>query len=277
MSESTTKPAKAAAKHVHHELRNINNSAAYLLPKLQAMKDAAPGGHLKILDVGAGSGTISTGFAKLVPNGHVTATDLKEDILERARTIAEAEGVTNISFQQADAYKLPFPDATFDVVHCHQVLTHLSAPSDALREMLRVAKTSGGVVAAREGDLETECVWPPLPGLIKFHDFIVRAMKGAGGTSIAGRQLLSWALKAGVDRGQIEVGFGSWGFHEADEKRIWAQGMINEVRHGRLRQAGLRFGLTESDLEEMSTTWDEWAQKDDASLGMLQGELLIQK
>jgi hypothetical protein len=34
--------------------------------------------------------------------------------------------------------------------------------------MLRVTKP-GGVVAAREGDLETEVMWPPLPGLLKFH------------------------------------------------------------------------------------------------------------
>ena len=34
--------------------------------------------------------------------------------------------------------------------------------------MLRVTKP-GGAVAVREGDLETEILWPPLPGIIKFH------------------------------------------------------------------------------------------------------------
>lgn len=63
---------------------------------------------------------------------------------------------------------------TFDVTHCHQVLTHLPRPADALREILRVTR-AGGVVVAREGDLETECVWPELPGM----------------TPKAGRQLLS--------------------------------------------------------------------------------------
>ncbi|MCJ1389517.1 hypothetical protein MMC18_002374 [Xylographa bjoerkii] len=103
-----------------------------------------------------------------IPDGHVTAVDLNPDILPRARAVAEMAGVKNIEFQQGDAYKLPFADATFDIAYCHQMLTHLKAPWDALREMLRVTKPAG-IVAAREGDLETECVWPDLSGLIKFH------------------------------------------------------------------------------------------------------------
>ena len=75
-------------------------------------------------------------------------------------------------------------------------------PWDALREMLRVTKV-GGIVAAREGDLETECVWPELPGLLKFRKFAGDMMTAAGGSSTAGRQLLSWALRAGVRREQI--------------------------------------------------------------------------
>jgi ubiquinone/menaquinone biosynthesis C-methylase UbiE len=75
-----------------------------------------------------------------------------------ALTIAEMAGIKNIEFQQGDAYKLPFADETFDITFCHQMLTHLKAPWDELREMLRVTKP-GGIVAAREGDLETECIW----------------------------------------------------------------------------------------------------------------------
>jgi ubiquinone/menaquinone biosynthesis C-methylase UbiE len=40
-------------------------------------------------------------------------------------------------------YALPFPDASFDVVHAHQLLQHLSAPVRALSEMRRVLRPGG--------------------------------------------------------------------------------------------------------------------------------------
>ncbi|KAI0129628.1 S-adenosyl-L-methionine-dependent methyltransferase [Xylariales sp. AK1849] len=269
---TTGYPAPQAA---HHELRTVANSAVYLLDKLESMKQSNP--HLRLLDVGTGSGTIPVAFAKAIPEGQVTGCDIKEDILPRARAIAEMEGVKNIEFQQADVYKLPFADATFDITHSHQVLIHLKAPCDALREMLRVTKP-GGVVAAREGDFESECIWPESPGLLNFHSFIAKFIKISGGSPTAGRQLLSWALKAGVRRGQITASHGTWSYSTEHEKKVWAQAMVDSVQGGRMRKAGLDAGLiTEDDADEMAQAWEEWASKDDAILSMMSGEILIQK
>jgi hypothetical protein len=45
-----------------------------------------------------------------------------------------------------------------------------------------------------------------------------------------------------------------------------------------MREKALKFGLgTENDFEEMAKAWEEWARRDDASLAMLQVEILIQK
>lgn len=50
------------------------------------------------------------------------------------------------------------------------------------------------------------------------------------------------------------------------------------VRGGRMRENGLKSGLiTENDLEEMAMAWEEWTEKDDASLAMMHGEILIQR
>lgn len=185
MAESEVPPPQA----IHHELRTAENSASYLLPKLAELHQAKP--SLKLLDVGTGSGTISAALAKaILPDGHVTAVDIKADILPCAKAFAAMEGVTNIDYQQSDVLgRLPFEDSTFDVTHCHQVLAHLPRPADAIREMLRVTKP-GGIVAAREGDLETEGVWPDLPGLAKFHTLTTAFIRMAGGSPRAGRQLL---------------------------------------------------------------------------------------
>ena len=83
MSQSRQNASTVPPQAIHHELRNAGNSAAYLLPKLRAMKESKP--RLTLLDVGTGSGTISVTFAKLIPDGQVIATDLNKDILPRAQ------------------------------------------------------------------------------------------------------------------------------------------------------------------------------------------------
>jgi SAM-dependent methyltransferase len=214
--DPTSKPGHPPAQASLHEIRTAENSHAYLLPKFQSLKEANP--HLKLLDVGAGSGTISVSFAKLIPDGHVTGIDVNTSILPRARAVAEMAGVENIEFQEGSVYKLPFPDETFDVTLCHQVLIHIGTPWEALREMLRVTKR-GGVVAAREGDYETECIWPELPELIKFHKLMVGHMSTGGGTPNTGRQLLSWALKLGIERSQMTLSYSTSSYNTPSERK----------------------------------------------------------
>jgi SAM-dependent methyltransferase len=295
---SSEKPSHPPAQAILHEVRTAENSAAFLLPKLQSLKESNP--HLKLLDVGSGSGTISVSFAKLIPDGHVTGVELNPNIIPRARAVAEMADVKNIEFQQGSIYKLPFADETFDVTYCHQVLIHIGTPWEALREMLRVTKR-GGVVAAREGDYETECLWPELPGLSRFHNLMAGLMKANGGTPTTGRQLLSWVLKLGVERSQITLSCSTQLYHTPTEKKTCckfhfstlllvaaimalmamfslAQGLCDQLRGGGLRDKALKFGLgTENDFEEMAQAWEEWVKRDDASLAMLHGEILVQK
>ncbi|RDL38344.1 uncharacterized protein BP5553_02684 [Venustampulla echinocandica] len=292
------KPGHPPAQAILHELQTAKNSAAHLLPKLQSIKESNP--RLMLLDVGAGSGTISVSFAKLIPSGHVTSINLSPNILPRARAVAEMAGVKNIEFQPVSVYKLPFADETFDITFCHQVLVHIGTPWDALREMLRVTKR-GGIVAAREGDYETECVWPKLPELCNFHKLMAGFMSAGGGTPTAGRQLLSWALKVGVERSQITLGYSTSSYNTPSDRKTCcrfqfstlllvaaimalmavfslAQGLCDQLRGGSLREKALKFGLgTKNDFEEMAKAWEEWAKRDDASLAMLHGEILVQK
>ena len=123
----------------------------------------------------------------------------RKEILERAKGFAAAAGVQNMKFQTADAYALPFPDAVFDVTHCHQMLCPMDAPADALREMLRVTRP-GGVVAVRESDMAAQCLWPELPGLLRFQHVPEATFRASGGSWTGGRQLVSWALQAGAHR-----------------------------------------------------------------------------
>jgi len=54
--------------------------------------------------------------------------------------------------------------------------------------------------------------------------------------------------------------------------------MVDQVRSGRLRHVGISMGLaSEADLEEMAIAWAEWQDRDDASIAMMHGEVIIQK
>src|SRR5665811_2195218 len=110
--------------HGHHESvlrshswRTAANSAAYLLPHLR------PGQRL--LDVGCGPGTITTGLAERVSPGEVVAIDIVPEVLEQARAHAAERGV-QVTFETGDVYALGFDDGVLDVVHAHQVLQHLT-------------------------------------------------------------------------------------------------------------------------------------------------------
>ncbi len=103
-----------------------------------------------VLDVPCGNGFYTRRLAeRLRAGGRLVAVDVSDECLERTR--AELAGVdTPVEIIEADAYKLPFPDDTFDVVWSAQSLISLD-PVRAAREMYRVVKPAG-LVAILEVD-----------------------------------------------------------------------------------------------------------------------------
>src|SRR3546814_12868616 len=81
----------------------------------------------------------------------LTRTDTLFPYTTLFRSAAEHAERGGVRFAVGDVYALDADDATFDVVHAHQVLQHLSDPVAALVEMRRVCRP-GGVVAARDAD-----------------------------------------------------------------------------------------------------------------------------
>ncbi|KAK4142679.1 S-adenosyl-L-methionine-dependent methyltransferase [Dichotomopilus funicola] len=268
-------PGHAASQTKHHEWRTAENSAAHLLPHLDTLARTKP--NLKLLDVGAGSGTISAGLAAHIPHGTVLATDISDDILTRAAAHATSLGITNISFQRASLPNLPFPDGTFDVVHAHQVLTHLSDPAGAVRELVRMC-APGGVVALREVDMHMWCFWPAVDALQKFQGLMADVLVANGGQDEAGRRLVSYALAAGVERKQVEAGFGTWCYSAPEDRKAWGGSMIERLKTSQMRSKGIELGIvTEEGVGEMIKAWEQWIENDEATLGIMNGEVIIKK
>ena len=119
------------------------------------------------LDVGCGSGALTIACAKRNPQGTMIGIDrwgaeyasFSKELCEKN---AEAEGISNVSFQKGDACKLDFPDESFDAVTSNYVYHNITGKSKQalLRETLRVLK-KGGTFAihdlmepSRYGDME---------------------------------------------------------------------------------------------------------------------------
>lgn len=103
-----------------------------------------------VLEVGCGNGVFLSGLAERVyPSGRVVGIDHADAfVIEAQKNAAASPHAKVISVEQADAYRLPFADASFDVAHCERVLMHLEDPTAAIREMARVVRPGGLVVVA---------------------------------------------------------------------------------------------------------------------------------
>ncbi|KAJ7292734.1 UbiE family methyltransferase [Mycena rebaudengoi] len=257
--------------HGHHESvlrshiwRTADNSAAYLLSSLEH--------DMHILDVGCGPGTITADLAKHVPNGHVTGIDAAKEILQQARETSTAQGVENITFAVGDVLALDYPDDSFDVVHAHQVLQHVSNPVAALREMVRVAKL-GGIVAAR--DVAAMTCYPENRGIAEGQMIYQELARSNGAEPDSGRRLVSWALEAGLERNQITATAGTWCYSTPEEVKWWSALWADRVLASSFATGALERGFaTQETLDRVAQSWRMWGAQPDAWFAVLHGEIL---
>lgn len=246
-----------------HRWRTAGNSAAYLLPHLR------PG--LRLLDVGAGPGTITADLAALVAPGRVTALEATDDALALSRAELGGRGI-DADFVVGDVHDLDLPDDSFDVVHAHQVLQHVADPVRALREMRRVCRP-GGIVAVRDSDYAAFTWYPAMPEIDRWLELYQAAARANGGEPDAGRRLLSWARAAGFE--QVTATAGVWCFADPADRAYWGGMWADRILSSALADQLLDEGLsTREELERISAAWRTWTDDPDGWFTILHGEIL---
>jgi ubiquinone/menaquinone biosynthesis C-methylase UbiE len=248
-----------------HRWRTARNSAAYLIDHLR------PG--MTLLDIGCGAGTITADLAALVAPGRVTAADASPEALTQARETIRGRGLTNVVVAAADLHALPYPDASFDVVHAHQVLQHVADPVRALREMRRVCRPSG-LVAARDSDYQAMTWYPEVAALDEWLTLYRTVARHNGGEPDAGRQLRAWARRAGCT--DVVSTASAWCYSTADERAwwsaLWADRMLTSAVGGQAMEYGY---ASRADLERIADGWRTWGAADEGWFAVLHGEVLI--
>ena len=95
----------------------------------------------KLLEIAAGTGVVTRALARALPaDAAIVATDLNQAMLDQAAATGTARPV---QWQQADAMKLPFEDASFDVVVCQFGVMFFPDKAKAFAETRRVLKRGG--------------------------------------------------------------------------------------------------------------------------------------
>jgi SAM-dependent methyltransferase len=102
-----------------------------------------------VLDIGCGAGVDAIVAAKMVSTtGTVRGIDMVPEMLAQARENARMTELENVTFMEASAEKLPFPDASFDVVISNGVFNLVADKTRALEEAFRVLKPESRLMIA---------------------------------------------------------------------------------------------------------------------------------
>jgi arsenite methyltransferase len=103
----------------------------------------------RVLDLGSGAGTDSLIAAQMVgEQGHVTGIDMTQEMLAKARAAAAEMEATNVDFVEGEAERLPFPDASFDVVISNGVIDLIPDKDAVFTELFRVLAPGGRIQVA---------------------------------------------------------------------------------------------------------------------------------
>lgn len=119
--------------------KSYETGAAEFVSRLEL----APG--TRVLDVACGTGNLAMPAARI--GAEVTGVDIATNLLEQARARAESEGLA-VRFDEGDAEKLPYPDASFQAVISMFGVMFAPRPELAAAELLRVCQPSGIIALA---------------------------------------------------------------------------------------------------------------------------------
>lgn len=165
---------------------------AQMLVKLAAPR---PGEH--VLDVACGTGVGARIAASAVgPTGRVVALDVDPGVIDFARH-REQGGIPAIEWHCASAMAMPFDSGTFDLCLCLQGLQFFPDRVEGFKEMRRVLKESGRLVAS---------IWGP----IEFnagHRAVVQALERGGVDASAARRACSFTNADDIRQAAESAGF----------------------------------------------------------------------
>lgn len=123
--------------------------------KLKAVLSLMNKNHQNILDVGCASGWFLSQVASKYPKAKCTGVDVYKKGIEYGKKTYKS-----LNLIVADAHKLPFPNKSFDVIICTEVLEHVVNPDKVLIEIKRLLSEDGIVIIEMDtGNILFNIAW----------------------------------------------------------------------------------------------------------------------
>lgn len=159
-----------------------------------------------MLEAGCGVGAQTIILAKNSPGTQFTSVDVSPASVKMAEAAARQARISNVTFQPANIFKLPFPKASFDHVFMCFVLEHLPEPIRALR-CLKGILTRGGTLTLIEGDHGSTFFHPRSEAAWKTIQCLIDLQAQAGGDALIGRRLFPLMRSVGFRNVKVSPRF----------------------------------------------------------------------
>lgn len=137
-------------------------------------------------------------LARNRPEALITSIDISELSVAEAKQQAEAVGLTNVRFRQADIFALPFGPDAFDHIFVCFVLEYLPVPVDALVALKKVLRP-GGTITVIEGDHGSAYFHPDSETAHRAIACQVELQRRAGENALTERELYPLLCRVGYD------------------------------------------------------------------------------
>jgi SAM-dependent methyltransferase len=195
----------------------------------------------RVLEAGCGVGAQTVFLARNSPQAHFTSIDASPASIAAAQAAVERAGFDNVTFQVADIFQLPVPEASFDHVFVCFVLEHLREPGEALRRLRRVLKP-GGTLTVIEGDHGSTFFHPRSDAAWRTVQCLIDVQAAMGGNALIGRELFPLLQAAGF----LEVSVSPRFVYVDSSRPAWVEGFTRNTyiaMVGGVREQALAAGM----------------------------------